>query len=125
MFFLPRLGPSEHEIADFENPSFDLPFMVPVEGLLIASGVDDGCLVGLFEQVDCVLLSHRGSVVVESFYSWCAVVKVGGQHCFSSVGQEEGCEPCGSVWGHSQALEDRWDLCNPSSCVFVELVEDA
>ena len=49
VFFLRRLGPSEHEITDFENPSSDLPFMVPVEGLLIVSGIDDGCLMGLFE----------------------------------------------------------------------------
>ena len=49
MFFLCRLGPSEHEIADFEDPSSDLPFMVPVESLLVASGVDDGRLAGLFE----------------------------------------------------------------------------
>jgi len=86
VFFLRRLGPSEHEIADFENPSSNLPFMVPAEGLLIASGVDDGCLTGLFEQVDYVLLSLRGSVTVESFYSWCAMVEVGGHHDFCSVG---------------------------------------
>ena len=53
------------------------------------------------------------------------MVEVGGQHCFSSVGQEEGCEPNGSVQGHSQALEDRWDLYNPSPGVLVESVEDA
>ena len=46
-----------------------------------------------------------------------------GRKC--SVGQEEGCEPCGSVRGRSQALEDRWDLCNPSLGVLVESVEDA
>ena len=86
MFFLRRLGPSEHEIADFEYPSSDLPFMVPVEDLLVASGADDGRLVGLFEQVDCVLLSLRGSVVVESLHSWGTVVEVRGQHCFSSIG---------------------------------------
>ena len=86
MFFLRRLGHSEHEIADFENPSSDLPFVVPVEGLLIASRADDGCLMGLFEQVDCVLLSIHGSVAVESFYSWCTVVEVGGQHSFRSIG---------------------------------------
>ena len=101
MFFLRRLGPSEHKITDFENPSSNLPFVVPVEGLLIASGADDGCLAGLFEQVDCVLLSHRGSVVVETFYSRCAVVEVGGQHSFRSVAQEERCESHGSVWGRS------------------------
>ena len=101
------MGPPEYEVADFENPSSDLPFVVPAEGLLVASEADDGRLVGLFEQVDCVLLSLRGSVVVESLHSWGTVVEVGGQYCFSSVGQEKGCEPCGSVWGHSQALEDR------------------
>ena len=53
------------------------------------------------------------------------MVEVRGQYCFSFVGQEEGCEPYGSVRGHSQAPEDRWDLCNPSPGVFVESVEDA
>ena len=101
MFFLRRLGPSEHEIADFEYPSSDLPFVVPAEGLLIASGADDGHLAGLFEQVDYVLLSLHGSVAVESLHSWGTVVKVGGQHYFSFVGQEEGCEPYGSIWGRS------------------------
>ena len=98
-FFLRRLGPSEHEIADFKYPSSDLPFVVPAEGLLIASEADDYCLVGLFEQVDCVLLSLHGSVAVESLHSWGAMVEVGGQHCLSFVGQEEGGEPCGSVLG--------------------------
>ena len=80
--------------------------MVPVESLLVASGADDGRLMSLLEQVDHVLLSLCGSVMVEGLHSWGIVVEVGGQHCFSSVGQEEGCEPYGSVWGRSQALED-------------------
>ena len=63
--------------------------------------------------------------MVEGLHSWGTVVEVGGQHCFSSVGQEEGCEPYGSVQGCSQALEDRWDLCNPSPNVLIELVKDA
>ena len=96
-----------------------------MENLLVASGADDGHLAGLLEQVDCVLLSLHGSVTVESLHSWGAVVEVGGQHCFSSIGQEEGCEPCGSVRGRSQALEDRWDLYHQSSGVLVESVEDA
>jgi len=87
--------------------------------------MDDGHLVGLFEQVDYVLLSLRGLIVVESFHSWGAVVEFGGQHCLSSVGQEERCEPYGSVWGRSLALEDRWDLYNPSPGALVESVEDA
>ena len=78
MFFLYRLGPPKHEITDFEDPSPDLLFMVPAESLLVASGVDDGHLMGLFEQVDCVLLSLRGSVAVESLHSWGIVVEVGG-----------------------------------------------
>ena len=49
MFFLRRLGPSEYEIADFKYPPFDLPFVVPVEGLLVASGADDGRLAGFLE----------------------------------------------------------------------------
>ena len=50
------------------------------------SGVDDGRLMSLLEQVDRVLLSFCGSVVVEGLYSWGTMVEVGGQHCFSSVG---------------------------------------
>ena len=52
------------------------------------------------------------------------MIEVEGQHCFGSIGQEEGCEPCGSVRGHSQAPKDHWDLCNPSSSVLIESVED-
>ena len=125
MFFLCRLGPPEYEVADFEDSPTDLSFVVPTKSLLIASRADDDRLVGFLEQVDCVLLSLRGSVVVKSLHSWGTVVEVGGQHCFSSIGQEEGCEPYGSVWGRSQAPEDCWDLCNPSPDVLVESVEDA
>ena len=89
--------------------------MVPAESLLVASRADDGRLAGLLEQVDCVLLSLLGSVVVKSLHSWGAMVEVGGQHCFSSVGQEEEHEP----------LEDRWNLCNPLPDVLVDLVKDA
>ena len=69
-----------------EDPSSDFPLVVPTESLLVASGADDGHLMGLLEQVDYVLLSLRGSVAVESLHSWGAVVKVGEQHYFSSVG---------------------------------------
>ena len=72
-----------------------------MESLLVASEADDGHLACLLEQVDCVLLSLHGLVAVESLYSWGVVVEVGGQHCFSSVGQEEGCESSGLVWGRS------------------------
>ena len=99
--------------------------MVPAESLLVASRADDGRLTGLLEQVDSVLLSLRGLIVIKSFHSWGAMIEVGGQHYFSSIGQEDGCEPCGSVRGHSQALEDRWDLYDPSPDVFVESIEDA
>ena len=95
------MGPPEFEVADFEYPPPDLPFVVPVQGLLVASGKDDGRLMGLFEQVDCVLLSLCASVTVEGLHSWVDVVEVEGQHCLISVGQEEGCGPYGSVWGHS------------------------
>ena len=57
--------------------------------------------------------------------SWSKDFTLGGQHCFSSVGQEEGCEPYGSVRGHSQAPEDHWDLCNPLPGILFESVEDA
>ena len=99
--------------------------MVPVESLLVASRADDGRLTSLLEQVDHVLLSVRGSVTIEGLHPWGTVVEVGGQHCFSSVGQEEGCEPCGSVQARSQALEDRWDLYNPSPDILIESIEDA
>ena len=119
------MGPPEHEITDFEDPPPDLPFVLPLESLLVASGVDDGRLAGLLKQVNCVLLSLHGSVAVENLHSWGTMVEFRGRHCLSSVGQKEGCEPCGSVYGRSQALEDRWDLRNPSPSVFVESVEDA
>ena len=89
MFLLRRLGPPKYEITDFEDPSPDLSFMVPTKSLLVLSRADDGRLADLLGQVDCVLLSLRGSVAVR------------GQHCFSSVGQEEGCEPYGLIRGHS------------------------
>ena len=92
---------------------------------MVASGADDGRLMSLLKQVDHVLLSLRGLVSVEGLHSWGAVVEVRGQNCLSSIGQEEGCEPCGSVWGCSQALEDRWDLYSPSPSILVESVEDA
>ena len=57
-----------------------------MESLLVASGADDGRLVGLLEQVDYVLLSHHGSVMIKGLHSWGAMVEVGGQHCFSSIG---------------------------------------
>ena len=76
LFFLHRLGPPEYEIADFEDPPPDLPFVVPAESLLVASRAYDGCLTGLLEQVDCVLLSLHGSVMVESLHSWGTVVEV-------------------------------------------------
>ena len=75
--------------------------MVPTESLLVTSGADDGRLVGLLKQVDCVLMSLYGSVAIKGLHSWGTMVEVGGQNCFSSVGQEEGCEPYGSVWGRS------------------------
>ena len=99
--------------------------MVPVESLLVASGVDDGHLASLLEQVDRILLSLHGSVVVEGLNSSGTMVEVGGQHRFCFVGQEEGCEPCGLVRGHSQAPEDCWDLYNPSPSVHIESVKDA
>ena len=101
MFFLRRLGPPEYEITDFEYPPPYLPFVVPTESLLVASGAYDGCLMGLLEQVNCVLLSLHGLVSVEGLHSWGTVVEVGGQHCFSFVGQEERHEACGLVQGHS------------------------
>ena len=85
MLLLGQLGPSKHEVSDLEDPSSDFPLMVPAESLLVASGADDGRLAGLLKQVDCVLLSLHGPVMVEGLRSGGAVVDVGGQHCFSSV----------------------------------------
>jgi hypothetical protein len=48
--------------------------------------LDDDCLVGLLEQVDYVLLSLHGLVMVKGLHSWGTVVDVRGQHCFSSIG---------------------------------------
>ena len=101
VFLLGRLGPSKHEVSDLEDTSSDFPLMVPVESLLVTSGADDGRLVGLLEQVDYILLSLHGSVMVEGLHSWGAMVEVEGQHYFSSVSQEEGCEPYGLVRGYS------------------------
>ena len=91
---------------------------------MVASGADDGRLMSLLEQVDHVLLSLRDLVLVEGPQSWGIMIEVGGQHCFSSIGQKEGCEPCGSIRGHSQAPEDHWDLCNPSLGILFESVKD-
>ena len=101
MLLLGRLGPLKHEVSDLKDSSSDFPLMVPTESLLVVSRADDGHLVGLLEHIDYVLLSIRGSVMVEGLHSWGAVVKVGGQYCFSSIGQEEGCEPYGLVRGYS------------------------
>ena len=57
MFLLGRLGSSEHEITDLKDPPSDFSFVVPVESLLVASGVDDGHLKSLHEQVDRILRS--------------------------------------------------------------------
>ena len=49
MLLLGRLGPLKHEVPDLEDSSSDFPLMVPAESLLVASGADDGRLVGLLE----------------------------------------------------------------------------
>ena len=86
MLILGRLGPSKHKVSDLEDASSDFPLMVPMESLLVASEADDDHLVSLLEQVNCVLLSLRGSVMVKSLHSWGTVVEVKGQHCLSSLG---------------------------------------
>ena len=50
MLLLGRLGPSEYKISDLEDPPPNFSFMVPVESLLVSSGVDDGRLMTLLEQ---------------------------------------------------------------------------
>ena len=97
MFLLGRLGSLEHKISNLEDTPSDFSFMVPAESLLVASGANDGCLASLLKQVDCVLLRLHGSISVEGLHSWGTMIEVGGQHCFSYVGQEERCKPRGSV----------------------------
>ena len=92
------MGSSEHEVSNLEDPPSDFSFMVPTESLLVVSGPDDGRIASLLEQVNRVLLSLRDSVSVEGLYSWGAMIKVGGQHCFGSVCEEERGEPYGPVW---------------------------
>ena len=101
MFVIGGLGPLEYEITDLEDPPPNFSFMVPAESLLVMSGVDDSRLMSLLKQANRVLLSLRGSVSVEGLYSWGAMIKVGGQHCFGSICKEERGEPCGPVWGRS------------------------
>ena len=86
MFVLGGLGSPEYEITDLKDPPPNFSFMVPMKSLLVTSGADDGCLMSLLEQVDSVLLSLNGLVLVEGLYSRSAVIEVGGQHCFSSIG---------------------------------------
>ena len=78
MFFLCRLGPPEYEVTDFEDSPPDLSFMLPMESLLVVSEADDGRLMSLLEQVDRILLSLHGSVLVKGLYSRGVVIKVGG-----------------------------------------------
>ena len=91
-------GPPEYEITDLEDPPPNFSFMVPAESLLVMSRVDDGRLRSLLKQVDRILLSLRGSILVEGLYSRGVVIEVGGQHCFGFVCKEEWGEPYGLVW---------------------------
>ena len=68
----------DYEVTDLEDPPNDFSFMVPMESLLVTSGADDGRLMSLLEQVDRILLSLRGSVLVEGLYSWGTVIEVEG-----------------------------------------------
>ena len=67
MFFLRRLGPPVHKITHFEVSLPDLPFVVHAKSLLVVSGANDGRLVGLLEQVDCVLLSLTAQLWLKAF----------------------------------------------------------
>ena len=69
MLLLGRLGPLEHKITDLEGSPPVFSFMVPMESLLVSSRADGSHLMSLLEQVDHVLLSLHGSVLVESLYS--------------------------------------------------------
>ena len=77
------MGSSDHEVSDLEDLPSDFSFMVHAESLLVASGADDDRLMGLLEQVNCILLSLHGFVAVEGLHSWGTVVEVGGQHALA------------------------------------------
>ena len=51
---------------------------------MVAGRVDDGHPMGLFEQVDRVLLSLRGPVVVKGLDPWGAVVEIEGSTASAS-----------------------------------------
>jgi hypothetical protein len=74
MHVLHRLRSPQYQVVDFEGSSLDLPFMIPLKGLLVMSRVDQVRLPGLLQQVDHVLLSLRGSVEVKGFDPWGAIV---------------------------------------------------
>jgi hypothetical protein len=71
---LGRLRPLQHQIANFEGSSLDLPLVVPTKGLLVAGRANQSCLSCLLQQVDRVLLSFRGLVGVKGFDPWGAIV---------------------------------------------------
>ena len=50
--------------------------MVPTESLLVMSRANDGRLISLLEQVDRILLSLHGPVLVEGIYSQGTVIEV-------------------------------------------------
>jgi hypothetical protein len=50
--FLGRLRPMQHQIANFEGSSPDLPLMVPTKGLLVAGRANQG-------RLSCLLQSGR------------------------------------------------------------------
>ena len=91
----------EYKVTDLEDPPPDFSFMVPMESLLVTSGVDDGRLTSLLEQVDRILLSLHGSVLVEGLYSWGTMIEVRWQHYFGSVCREKGVNPMDRFGGCS------------------------
>ena len=60
MFVLGGLGPLEYEITDLEDHPPVFSFMVPTKSLLVTSGVDDGRLMSLLEQVDHLFQADIG-----------------------------------------------------------------
>jgi hypothetical protein len=65
---LGRLRPPQHQIANFECSSLDLPLVVPAKGLLVAGRANQG-------HLPChVLLSFHGSIGVKGFDPWGAIV---------------------------------------------------
>ena len=64
-----------------------------MDSLLVTSRADDGHLMNLLEQVDHVLLSLHGLVLVEGLYSWGTVIEVEGNTTSAPYARKKGVNP--------------------------------